>query len=92
MRKIEKEMLQAIEEGRNWTKDNTYINPVIGGIEVWLWNNHIATVTDTGLKVNKETLKRYPTVTTKSRLRALGADVSQMNNKIYLDNEFLCDV
>lgn len=91
MRQIEKEMLSAIEEGRNWTKDNTYVNPVIGGIEVWLFNNHIATIDGDEVKVNKATLASYPTSTTRSRLRALGVDVYQKTGRVYIGDELIID-
>lgn len=88
MRKIEKDMLKAIENGQNKVLGNTYVNPVIGGIQVWLHGNHIATVdhSDGGsVTVNKETLRKYPTNTTKSRLRALGVDVRTVKGVTMLD-------
>jgi len=55
-------------------------------VSVWLHRNHIAWVELVrdlagnkfmvhGLRVNQDTLDRWPTRTTKSRLRALGAKV-----------------
>lgn len=88
MRKIEKDMIRAIENGQNKVLGNTYVNPVIGGIQVWLHGNHIATVDHSyggSVTVNKETLRKYPTNTTKSRLRALGVDVRTVKGVTMLD-------
>lgn len=83
-------MLKAIENGQNKVLGNTYVNPVIGGIQVWLHGNHIATVDYSyggSVIVNKETLKKYPTNTTKSRLRALGVDVRTVKGIVMLDGK-----
>ena len=96
MRKIEQQMLGAIAQRRNWQSGNTQVTTVrfsCGGArsEIYLHGNHIANVW-TGaddplpnLWVNRETLADWPTPTTKSRLRALCADVCHRNNRLYLD-------
>lgn len=80
MRKIEQQMLEAVQNGTNWTKDNTRVHSVIGGMEVQLHGNTLGIYEDQGggsfgFTVDKNTLKKYPTNTTKSRLRALGVNV-----------------
>jgi hypothetical protein len=89
MRLIEKEMLNAIEQGMNWNKDNTAVNCHGSLIHVYLHGNHIATVIRGSemVEVNKRTLKQWATPTTKSRLRALGVDVCTRNHVTYLNGE-----
>lgn len=88
MRKIEQDMLRAIRNNENRVLGNTYVNPVIGAVQVWLHGNHIADVTDSGVVVNVGTLRRWPTRTTLSRLRALGVDVRVRNHVVYLDGRW----
>ena len=88
MRKIEKEMNTAIRHHENWSKANTrvYIMPDSLRARVHLHGHHIATVsTDGTVEVNLETLANWPTMTTKSRLRALGVDVYTRNHTTYVD-------
>ena len=54
---------------------------------VYLHGNHIATVTQGSVRVNIDTLRKYPTVTTKSRLRALGVNVCTKKGITYLYGE-----
>ena len=80
MRKIEIEMLAAARAPANWSAGNTMVvhhpRPDGAVARVYLHGNHIADVPVGGpVKVNVETLRRWPTSTTVSRLRALGADV-----------------
>jgi hypothetical protein len=89
MRKIEQQMLAAIQKRSNWALDNTSVAPIDDvNSAVYLHRNHIADVNSrTGLvMVNKETLARWSTPTTKSRLRALGANVTTRKGVTYLDN------
>lgn len=93
MRKIEQQMLNAIENRKAWQSGNTMVVPTTAdNMAVYLHGNHIA---DVGsilganrmfLVVNQETLRRWQTPTTKSRLRALGADVSTRKGITYLNN------
>ena len=88
MRKIEKQMLAALQAGRVWKSGNTSVNPIDGqNVGVFLHGNHIADVnSQTGfVMVVKHTLARWPTPTTKSRLRALGANVTTKAGVTYLD-------
>lgn len=90
MRKIEKEMLAAIGTGANFTKDNTTVAITDVSAEVYLFDNHIATVSRGGtVNVNTNTLLDYPTRTTLSRLRALGVNVYIRKGKVYLNDELL---
>lgn len=95
MRKIEQQMLNAIESKRNWSLDNTLVHIENGGgnpfglrAEIYLHGNHIADYwyDDKQLDVNTRTLIDWNTRTTKSRLRALGAKVATRKGVIYLNN------
>jgi hypothetical protein len=91
MRKIEKEMLEAIESASEfWNKDNTCVEFVesTGGSDVFLHGHHIATVQRNGLAlVMVNTLRNWPTRTTMSRLRALGVDVCTRKGDVMLNGE-----
>jgi len=71
MRVIEVEMVQAVLDRKNWAKDNTRVEVKDGVVEVYLFGNHIADIVDKEVKTNQQTLARWPTRTTKSRIRAL---------------------
>jgi hypothetical protein len=97
MRKIEKQMMDAVINKTNFTKDNTGVffissaesgNPHGARSEIFLHNNHIADFWHESktLDVDVRTLSRWPTPTTKSRLRALGAHVTTKNGVTFLDN------
>lgn len=95
MRKIEQQMLNAIESKRNWSLDNTLVHIENGGgnpfglrAEIYLHGNHIADYwyDDKKLDVDTRTLIDWNTRTTKSRLRALGASVKTRKGVIYLNN------
>jgi hypothetical protein len=88
MRKIEKDMLRAIQNRTNFNDSNTSVrrNDQYQRAEVFLFGNHIANVLDTGEVIpNLYTLNKEPTATTQSRLRALGLPVMQHMKTIYLD-------
>lgn len=94
MRKIEQEMVAAVRAGRVWAKDNTkvWVTHESDGsfkADVWLHGNHIADYFSSSLvlKVNEYTLSRWPTNTTKSRLRALGANVTTKKGVTYLNGK-----
>ena len=84
MRKIELEMCNAITARKSWALGNTMVRYDSGfrqcspfkpeHAKVYLFGNHIATFTyaNNSLTFNSETLRKWPTRTTKSRLRALG--------------------
>ena len=89
MRKIEEQMKLAVETATNWAGSNTTVsyNADNSTSYIFLHGNHIASYRHTTdeLEVNSETLAEYPTNTTKSRLRALGADVCTRKGITYLD-------
>jgi hypothetical protein len=92
MRKIEQQMVDAIEAGECWAKDNTTVahTDLTGLIKVYLHGHHIATrhALSTGSRVwaiNYDTLREWPTRTTMSRLRALGFNVYTRKGVIYHD-------
>lgn len=96
MRKIERAMLDAIKNRKSWRSGNTEVvyleeveSPTLARIEhakVYLHGNHIATwdYSRNRADANPSTLKRWPTATTKSRLRALDVDVYTKNCVTYL--------
>lgn len=96
MRKIEQNMIRAVVGMQSWQSDNTMVaitpdtkdepfTPLRG--EVFLHGHHIATMyyLTGALSVNKQTLARWPSSTTKSRLRALGVNVTTRKGVTYLD-------
>ena len=92
MRKIEIEMLAAVRGFRNWSSGNTTVvrhrSPDGGaiGARVYLHGNHIADVPVGGpVAVNVETLRRWTTSATVSRLRALGVNVRVKGDQPYID-------
>ena len=90
MRKIEQQMLASIQNRSNWVLDNTSVQPISDvNCSVYLHGNHIADVNNpTGfVLVDVDTLRRFPTPTTKSRLRALGVNVSTRKGITYLNNQ-----
>lgn len=95
MRVIEQEMVNAIKSGNNWAKGNTSFivsasHPASSfTAEVFLHGNRIAWVSgaERYITTDIETLREYPTVTTKSRLRALGVNVCTKQGITYLNDE-----
>lgn len=76
MRKIEQEMLEALDHFQSWSKDNTKILIDKDTAKIYLFGNLIATKTDSGQVLpNLPVLLNHPTRTTCSRLRALGINV-----------------
>ena len=70
MRKIERQMCDAVHHNIDWTNANTTVtfNEDNGESKVFLHGNHIATVGDDYLQIFDG---GYQTMTTKSRLNAL---------------------
>ena len=90
MKTIEQNMLRAIDARKNWKSGNTRVCVTDDGqIQILLHGNEIASGYDGKLYLNRYTLARWPTVTTKSRLRALGFDITQKAYQIYIDGEKL---
>ena len=99
MKKIEQQMLDAIRARRDWQKGNTCVvfsdhsgNPYLDAT-IWLDGNPIAEIqplrlpgANAGALVpNLDTLRRWSTPTTKSRLRALGVNVATRAGVTYVD-------
>jgi hypothetical protein len=90
MRKIEKQMNDAIHTQKRWSLQNTIVSPIDDvNVAVYLHGHEIAIVnTYNGFTMtNIDTLRRYPTNTTKSRLRALGVNVATRKGITYLDGK-----
>lgn len=101
MRKIEKQMIEAIRSGDNWKSGNTeVVHHIDNGIfcaDIYLHGNHIATAKAstwgmfnswdrlTDVRPNERTFSRWPTATTRSRLRALGVNASITKGFAYID-------
>ena len=92
MRKIERQMVQAVEDSRAWAAGNTTVsrdadNPNM--MVVSLHGNHIASIEIAdgrilGRWINLRTLREYPTLTTISRLRAMGFRVRQADGQVII--------
>ena len=76
MRKIEKTMCLAVSANRSFSCGNTLVTNNDGETRVYLHGNMIYKRNEDG---EFFTLAGWNTVTTRSRLRALGVDVSQKN-------------
>lgn len=99
MRKIEQQMIQAVmSKADKWVNNNTAVfyisasesgNPNGSRSEIYLHGNLIAEYwhdLPTPLEVDTATLALWSTPTTKSRLRALGANVATRKGITYLNN------
>lgn len=85
MRKIELEMVIALKRGLPFHKSNTAVTAVGN---VYLHGNHIGRYHGNGtFTVNLNTLREWPTVTTRSRLRAIGVDVYTKDYVTYIDGK-----
>ena len=90
MRQIEQKMVEAVKKGYNWELANTEVISDGEGLSwVYLHGHMIALSVDGIIEPIRETLLKWPTRTTMSRLRALGVDVCRRRKDIYLDGEKL---
>ena len=90
MRKVEKDMLAAIKDGRNWQSGNTQVT--CGGAlgirsDVFLHGNKIAETYASVAFADENTFRQYPTRTTVSRLRALGINACVRKGVPMIDGE-----
>ena len=90
MRKIEQEMVAAVHARKNWSMDNTrveFVHPGSGNLgRVTLHGHRIASIDSRGnLEPDRQTFREWPTMTTASRLRALGVNASIRNGKACID-------
>ena len=72
MRKIERQMCDAIANGKDWKSGNTQVVTINGVARVYLHDNHIATVYYDSVEVYDG---GWRSVTTKSRLNSLINDL-----------------
>ena len=89
MRKIEQQMVSAINRRVDFSSANTLVVKIDDvNSAVYLHGNHIADVNSFNgcVLVNTNTLRQWSTPTTKSRLRALGANVTTRKGVTYLNN------
>jgi len=82
MRKIESLMIQAVRNGRDWKSGNTEVHNSDHGIIVRLHGNKIAQV-DHEAGILWVTDAGWQTTTTKSRLNALLAGVTNGRGRIF---------
>lgn len=82
MRKIEKEMLEAIRNRENFCKSNTKVIVNSKCVYVKLYDTIIYIIKD---DIEYFSDGGFNTVTTSSRLRALGANYSTNSNKTKVD-------
>jgi hypothetical protein len=91
MRLIEEQMNQAIINKGTWTKDNTEVTYYTSHdlSHIRLHGHHIAFYDHAKgtLVPNLDTLATWPTVTTKSRLRALGVNVYTRKGITYVNDK-----
>lgn len=88
MRRVEHEMVRAIRKRKSWRGKNTEVRVYSDLAKVYLFGKHIADyVYGVGTVVNENTLSQWPTVTTKSRLRALNVDVYTSRHITYLNGQ-----
>jgi len=92
MRKIEKQMIDAVKAKTTWHGSNTSVSMHVDARgflipNIFLHGNHIASVENDVVRVNEYTLKHWPTLTTKSRLRALGVNVTTKAGVTYLNGK-----
>lgn len=91
MRQIERNMVNAVKNGRNFKSGNTRVNVAkengVTVIRVYLHENCICELSRnlSGLDSRYFTLAGWNTVTTRSRLNALGVNVTQKNFDPYFD-------
>ena len=91
MRKIEQKMVKAVQAGENFRESNTEVkfdHRSDGVGEVFLHGNRIAEVWLDGLCIpDTQTLRRWPTRTTCSRLTALGIGAHIFRGDAHIDGE-----
>lgn len=99
MRTIEQKMREAIEQKRDFKMSNTEVitRNLNGGSVlvsfVYLFGHEIACYYhhNGGLMVNTKTLRAWPSNTTISRLRALGADITVKAGAVFLNGSIQCN-
>jgi hypothetical protein len=93
MRVIERQMLEAVRKRKGWRNGNTEVRVNDGAYVVLLHGNPIisgelhADGYSYSIVPDRATLARWPTPTTKSRLRAFGVNVTTRKHVTYLNGE-----
>ena len=87
MRKIERDMINAVLSGKNWRQDNTRVKHDGAIVKVYLHDNLIASANRATRTVTPipATFSEWATRTTASRLRALGIDATIRNGLPHID-------
>ena len=100
-RKIEQQMCAAVSNMRYWKDSNTEVSIAesnmpghTGRWAVIRLHGHVIAeyspdrrIGEPALNVNVDTLRQWPSNTTLSRLRALGARVCRRNHVVHLDGQ-----
>lgn len=86
MRTIESKMLQAVNSRKNFKSSNTEVKKILTGVNVYLHGNNIYSVINGTAFFS---LAGWNTVTTKSRLRALGVNITTKNFTAYYNGEVI---
>lgn len=90
MRKIEKKIVEAVRVRKSAIINNTatLYDETDNVSKVYLFGNHIGSfLYYSGVFLpNTQTLRKYPTKTTMSRLRAFGVDVGTKKGEVYLNS------
>ena len=87
MRRIEEEMVCAFNADRNWKKDNTEVRTEGGKTTVYLHGNRIAYKDRHGIHLDEKVCSMWTTVTTRSRLVALGFNARIRQGILYVDEQ-----
>lgn len=82
MYKLEKNMVAAVQARRNWSESNTAVHTSENGTVVTLHGNIIFLRHSNGREAIN--LCGWNTVTTRSRLRALGVDIRTKAGQAYI--------
>lgn len=88
MRKIEEQMVAAVQAKKNWESGNTRVEKAGAFMDVYLHGNHIARVGWQAVP-NLHAFRRLPTRTTVSRLRALGINASIHQGRAFVDGQII---
>ena len=83
MRKIETQMIQAIEDNTNWTSANTCVTLEDGISKVYLHGNLIAEIDEDSMKLYDG---GYQSKTTKSRLNVILSEYGVAGESVFQKN------
>lgn len=89
MRKIEKEMVDAVKNGRNFTGNNTTVRHEDGNTYVYLFDNLIYKIVDGKAQFS---MCGWNSTTTHSRLNALGVIVYSKKSQAYHNGKPIEDI